>query len=89
VRFDVLLNDITAEPADALKLLAKLSAVLKTGGLVLQVFKGKVAEQAVGDLMKRMEDEGFKIVKLFSAQKDELYVIAQKKRDDRDAEEGI
>jgi 23S rRNA (cytidine1920-2'-O)/16S rRNA (cytidine1409-2'-O)-methyltransferase len=89
VRFDVLLNDITAEPADALKLLAKLSAVLKTGGLVLQVFKGKVAEQAVGDLMKRIEDEGFKIVKLFSAQKDELYVIAQKKRDDRDAEEGI
>ena len=89
VRFDVLLNDITAEPADALKLLAKLSAVLKTGGLVLQVFKGKVAEQAVGDLMKRMEDEGFKIVKLFSAQKDELYVIAQKKRDDADAEEGI
>ena len=89
VRFDVLLNDITAEPADALKLLAKLSAVLKTGGLVLQVFKGKVAEQAVGDLMKRMEDEGFKIVKLFSAQKNELYVIAQKKRDDRDAEEGI
>ena len=89
VRFDVLLNDITAEPADALKLLAKLSAVLKTGGLVLQVFKGKVAEQAVADLMKRIEDEGFKIVKLFSAQKDELYVIAQKKRDDRDAEEGI
>ena len=89
VRFDVLLNDITAEPADALKLLAKLSAVLKTGGLVLQVFKGKVAEQAVGDLMKRMEDEGFKIVKLFSSQKDELYVIAQKKRGDRDAEEGI
>ena len=89
VRFDVLLNDITAEPADALKLLAKLSAVLKTGGLVLQVFKGKVAEQAVADLMKRIEDEGFKILKLFSAQKDELYVIAQKKRDDRDAEEGI
>ena len=89
VRFDVLLNDITAEPADALKLLAKLSAVLKTGGLVLQVFKGKVAEQAIGDLMKRIEDEGFKILKLFSAQKDELYVIAQKKRDDRDAEEGI
>jgi 23S rRNA (cytidine1920-2'-O)/16S rRNA (cytidine1409-2'-O)-methyltransferase len=89
VRFDVLLNDITAEPTDALKLLAKLSAVLKTGGLVLQVFKGKVAEQAVGGLTTRIEDEGFKIVKLFSAQKDELYVIAQKKRDDRDAEEGI
>jgi len=89
VRFDVLLNDITAEPTDALKLLAKLSTVLKTGGLVLQVFKGKVAEQAVGGLTTRIEDEGFKIVKLFSAQKDELYVIAQKKRDDRDAEEGI
>ncbi|MFZ0925034.1 MAG: S4 domain-containing protein [Halobacteriota archaeon] len=89
VLFDVLLNDITVEPTDALKLLARLSAVLKTGGLVLQVFKGKVAEQALGGLTKRIEDEGFKIVKLFSAQKDELYVIAQKKRDDRDAEEGI
>jgi len=89
VRFDVLLNDITAEPADVLKLLAKLSAVLKTGGLALQVFKGKVAKQAGGDLLKRVEDQGFKIVKLFSAQKDELYVIAQKESDDQDAEEGI
>ncbi len=89
VRFDVLLNDITAEPPDALKLLAKVSAVLKTGGLVLQVFKGKVAEQAAGDLMTRIEDAGFRIVKVLSAQKDELYVIAQKKRDDADAEEGI
>ena len=39
--------------------------------------------------MKRIEDEGFRIVKVLSAQKDELYVIAQKKRDDADAEEGI
>ncbi|MGD0327348.1 MAG: S4 domain-containing protein [Halobacteriota archaeon] len=89
VRFDVLLNDITAEPTDALKLLAKVSAVLKTGGLVLQVFKGKVAKQAAGDLMTRIEDEGFRIVKVLSAQKDELYVIAQKNGDDADAEEGI
>jgi len=88
-RFDVLLNDITAEPTDALKLLAKLSAVLKTGGLVLQVFKGKIAEQAARDLMMRIEDEGFRIVKVLSAQKDELYVIAQKKKDDAHAEEGI
>ena len=89
VRFDVLLNDITAEPTDALKLLAKLSPVLKTGGLLLQVFKGKVAEQAAGDLMTRIEAEGFRIVRVLSAQKDELYVIAQKRRDDADAEEGI
>ena len=89
VRFDVLLNDITAEPTDALKLLAKVSTVLKTGGLLLQVFKGKVAEQAAGALMMRIEDEGFRIVRVLSAQKDELYVIAQKKRNDADAEEGI
>ena len=89
VRFDVLLNDITAAPIDALKLLAKAAAVLKTGGLALQVFKGKVAERAAADLIKRIEDEGFRIIKVLSAQKDELYVIAQKKRDDADAEEGI
>ncbi len=89
VRFDVLLSDITAEPTDALKLLAKVSTVLKTGGLLLQVFKGKVAEQAAGALMMRIEDEGFRIVRVLSAQKDELYVIAQKKRNDADAEEGI
>jgi len=89
VCFDVLLNDITAEPTDALKLLAKVSAVLKTGGLVLQVFKGRLAAQGAGGLMKCMEDEGFRIVKVLSAYKDELYVIAQKKRDDADAEEGI
>lgn len=88
-RFDVLLNDITAEPTDALKLLAKVSTVLKTGGLLLQVFKGKVAEQAAGDLMTRIEDEGFRIVRVLSAQKDELYVIAQKRMNDADAEEGI
>jgi len=89
VRFDVLLSDITAEPTDALKLLAKVSTVLKTGGLLLQVFKGKVAEQAAGALMMRIEDEGFRIVRVLSAQKDEFYVIAQKKRNGADAEEGI
>lgn len=88
-RFDVLLNDITAEPVNALNLLAKSSTVLKEGGLALQVFKGKLAKQAVRDLMNRIEDEGFKIVKLLGAQKDELYVIAQKKMDGADAEEGI
>ena len=87
VRFDVLLNDITTQPTDSLKLLAKMSAALKTEGLVLQVFKGKLAGQAARDLMKRIEDEGFKIIKVLSAQKDELYVIAQK--DKEDAEEGI
>ena len=55
----------------------------------MQVFKGKVAEQAAGALMMRIELEGFRIVRVLSAQKDELYVIAQKKRNDADAEEGI
>jgi 23S rRNA (cytidine1920-2'-O)/16S rRNA (cytidine1409-2'-O)-methyltransferase len=78
VLFDVILNDITAEPTDALKLLAKLSAVLKTGGLVLQVFKGKLPQRAIASLVRRIENEGFGIVKVLSAQKNELYVIAQK-----------
>ena len=87
VRFDVLLNDITTQPIDSLKLLVKMSAALKTEGLVLQVFKGKLAGHATRDLMKHIEDEGFKIIKVLSAQTKELYFIAQKKKED--AEEGI
>jgi 23S rRNA (cytidine1920-2'-O)/16S rRNA (cytidine1409-2'-O)-methyltransferase len=88
VRFDVLLNDITAEPIDALKLLAKLSTALKAGGLVLQVLKGKETKYTAADFMKRIENQGFRIINVFSAQKDELYVIAQKICG-ADAEEGI
>jgi len=79
VVFDVVLNDVTAEPSDALALLDKLSAALKVGGLVLQVFKAKIAEHGEMDLLKRVEHQGFRIVSAMTAQKDELYVVAQKK----------
>jgi 23S rRNA (cytidine1920-2'-O)/16S rRNA (cytidine1409-2'-O)-methyltransferase len=89
VDFDVILNDVTAAPNASLELLAKSSAVLKIGGRVLQVLKGKATEGAVEDLKERFETRGFKTLSAMTGQKDELYVIAEKRVTETNAEEGI
>ena len=89
VDFDVILNDVTAAPNAALELLAKSSAVLKIGGRVLQVLKGKAKERAVEDFKTRFEGRGFKTLRVMTGQKDEIYVIAEKEMDETNAEEGI
>jgi len=89
VDFDVILNDVTAAPNASLELLAKSSTVLKIGGRVLQVLKGKATEGAVEDFKERFEKRGFKTLSVMTGQKDELYFIAEKRVTETNAEEGI
>ncbi|MGZ7132772.1 MAG: S4 domain-containing protein [Halobacteriota archaeon] len=89
IDFDVILNDVTAAPNDSLELLTKSSATLKIGGRVLQVLKGKAKGQAIEDFKERLEQRGFKTLRVMTGQKDELYVIAEKGVDETNAEEGI
>jgi 23S rRNA (cytidine1920-2'-O)/16S rRNA (cytidine1409-2'-O)-methyltransferase len=89
VDFDVILNDITAAPKDSLELLLKASAVLKAGGRVLQVFKGKPKDRRIKDCLQRFEAHGFKTLKVIPGQKEELYIIAERGANKTNAEEGI
>jgi 23S rRNA (cytidine1920-2'-O)/16S rRNA (cytidine1409-2'-O)-methyltransferase len=89
VAFDVILNDVTAAPKDSLELLLKSSAVLKAGGRVLQVIKGKPKDRPHDDFFEQFEQHGFQILKVTTGQKEELYVIAEKVADVKNAEEGI
>ncbi|MGZ4893757.1 MAG: S4 domain-containing protein [Halobacteriota archaeon] len=89
VNFDVILNDVTIEPKDSLELLFKSSVALKAGGHVLQVFKGKAKDIPLTDFLHQFEERGFKTLGVLNAQKDELYVIAEKVANGTNAEEGI
>lgn len=76
--FDVILCDVTGEPNDSLKILAKASPVLKLNGRVLQVLKGKANEQDIEELNEGVQELGCETLKVLSGQKNELYVIAKK-----------
>jgi len=86
--FDVILNDITAEPEASLKLLARSAIALKRGGRVLQVLKGKMSEQSTDRFKRIVEDIGFDTLCILPSPKDELFIVGKKKRD-VNAEEGI
>ncbi len=86
--FDVILNDVTAEPEASLRLLARCAIALKAGGRVLQVFKGKMSEAAVNSFKESIEDTGFKILCSLTSQRNELFIIAEKLAS-KSAEEGI
>jgi len=89
VKFDVILNDVTAAPKDSLELLLKSSVALKAGGRVLQVFKGKTKDLPLNDFLHQFEEYGFKTFEVITSQKEELYVIAEKGANGTNAEEGI
>lgn len=77
--FDVVLNDVTAEPEASLMLLARCAIALKVRGRVLQVLKGKMSEATVGRFKRSIEDIGFNILCSLAGQKDELFIIGEKK----------
>ncbi|MGZ4908188.1 MAG: S4 domain-containing protein [Halobacteriota archaeon] len=86
--FDVVLNDVTAEPEASLQLLARCTIALKVGGRVLQVLKGKMSEATADRFTSSVEDIGFNVLCSLTSQKDELFIIGEKKADSN-AEEGI
>ncbi len=77
--FDVILNDVTVEPEASLRLLARCVIALKVGGRVLQVLKGKMSEETLDRFKSSVEDMGFNILCSLTSQKDELFIIGQKK----------
>jgi 23S rRNA (cytidine1920-2'-O)/16S rRNA (cytidine1409-2'-O)-methyltransferase len=89
VEFDVILNDVTTAPKDSLELLFKASMGLKVGGRVLQVFKGKPEDRPEEVFSERFEEQGFETLKVITGQKEEVYVIAEKRANETNAEEGI
>ncbi len=86
--FDVILNDVTVEPEASLRLLARCVIALKVGGRVLQLLKGKMREETLDRFKSSVEDLGFNILCSLTSQKDEVFIIGEKKAG-LNAEEGI
>ncbi|MCL7413061.1 MAG: S4 domain-containing protein [ANME-2 cluster archaeon] len=72
---DIILNDITVEPEDSLKVLERVLPLLKPGGRVLQVFKlGDMSD--LEEHIERMQGTGLSIQHIIEPDKREVYVIA-------------
>jgi 23S rRNA (cytidine1920-2'-O)/16S rRNA (cytidine1409-2'-O)-methyltransferase len=87
--FDVILCDITGDPKDSLQILAKASTVLTLNGRVLQVLKGKADEQDIEELKAGIQARGYEPLRVLTGRKNELYIIARKVAESKNAEEGI
>ncbi|MBP2029161.1 23S rRNA (cytidine1920-2'-O)/16S rRNA (cytidine1409-2'-O)-methyltransferase [Methanohalophilus levihalophilus] len=74
---DVILSDMTLEPADSLEALERVLPLLKEGGKLLQVLKIDRARTHKGWL-KKMEAMGLSIVDVIEPQKREIYIFARK-----------
>ncbi len=86
--FDVILNDVTTEPAASLRILERCLVSLKTGGRVLQVLKGKISKPTEDRCKAHIEYLGFNVLCSLTSQKDERFIIGEKKAS-INAEEGI
>jgi len=72
---DVILNDITVEPEDSIKVLERVLPLLKSGGRILQVFK--IGDNCgLKELIERMEGIGVSIQHIIKPDKREVYVVA-------------
>lgn len=72
---DVILNDITVEPLDSIKVLARVLPLLKQGGRVLQVLK--LPDRSVlNECTNRLKELGLSIQHILESEKREVYVIA-------------
>ena len=72
---DVIFNDITVEPLDSIKVLARVLPLLKSGGHVLQVLK--LPDRSILDeCTNRIKELGLTIQHILEPEKREVYVIA-------------
>lgn len=75
--FDVVLNDMTVEPAAAIDISARFMPLLKEGGRVMQVLKlDKVKD--VDPFLQLLEGKGLKVEKVIRPEKKEAYVVVSK-----------
>jgi 23S rRNA (cytidine1920-2'-O)/16S rRNA (cytidine1409-2'-O)-methyltransferase len=76
-KVDVILNDMTLEPADSLLALKRVFPLLKEDGKLLQVIKIQKRENRE-PLLSKIEDIGVEVIRVIESQKQEIYVIARK-----------
>ena len=74
---DVILSDLTLEPADSLKALERILPLLKEGGRLLQVIKIKNRENRK-PILSHIESMGLTIIDVLESKKEEIYIIASK-----------
>ena len=72
---DVICNDITVEPLDSIKVLARVLPLLKSGGRVLQVLK-LPDRSHLDECTNRLKELGLTIQHILEPEKREVYVIA-------------
>ncbi len=72
---DVIFNDITVEPLDSVKVMARVLPLLKSGGRVLQVLK-LPDRLALDECTNRLKELGLTIQHILEPDKREVYVIA-------------
>jgi 23S rRNA (cytidine1920-2'-O)/16S rRNA (cytidine1409-2'-O)-methyltransferase len=75
--YDVILNDMTVEPAASIDVLKRFLPLLKEGGRVLQVVKLGPAGDP-GQMAKKLGETGLKVTKVIRPEKMEAYLIAEK-----------
>lgn len=76
--FDVLLNDMTLEPADSVSALIRMSPLLREGGRLLQVIKIP-KNRSKSSVLRKIEDAGYVIEEVIEPERQETYIIARKK----------
>ena len=72
---DVIINDITVEPLDSIKVLARVLPLLKPGGRLLQVLK-LPDRSHLDECTNRLKELGLTIKYILKPEKREVYVIA-------------
>ncbi|MCD5425983.1 MAG: cell division protein FtsJ [Methanosarcinaceae archaeon] len=75
--FDVILSDMTLEPANSLIALEIVLPHLKMNGKLLQVIKIRTNKR-FNPIIKQMESLGLKIIDLIKSEKEEIYILAEK-----------
>ena len=75
--FDVLLNDMTLDPADSVSALIRMTPLLRAGGLLLQVVKIP-KNRSKSSVLRKIEAAGYVIEEVIEPEKQETYIIARK-----------
>ncbi|MDR2944080.1 MAG: methyltransferase domain-containing protein [Methanosarcinales archaeon] len=76
--FDILLNDMTLEPADSVSALSRMSPLLKEGGRLLQVIKIP-KNRSKSAVLRKIEEIGYAVEEVIEPDRQEIYIIARKK----------
>lgn len=85
---DVILSDMTLEPEDSIKALARVFPLLKEGGKLLQVIKIPKKKNPK-PILSKIENLGLEVQQVISSEKQEIYVVAKKPLSEDKEPEGL